>query len=98
MPPPGGGAPDTTAPAISGLSVNGLDGRVQVRLTLSERATVNVRFARNGDVVSSRNQVEQGTWTLERPLAPGTYAYELWAVDAMGNRSATQPGEVRVRG
>jgi plastocyanin len=98
VPPPGGGEPDTTAPAISGLSVNGLNGRVQVRLTLSERATVNVRFARNAEVVTSRDQVQQGTWTLERPLAPGTYAYELWAVDAMGNRSATHPGEVRVRG
>ena len=45
-----------------------------------------------------RRQVEQGTWTLERPLARGSYSYELWAVDAMGNRSSTQPGEVRVRG
>jgi hypothetical protein len=45
-----------------------------------------------------RRQVEQGTWTLERALASGTYAYELWAVDAMGNRSSTHSGEVRVRG
>ena len=45
-----------------------------------------------------RNQVEQGTWTLARSVAQGTYAYELWAIDAMGNRSATHPGEVRVRG
>ena len=63
-----------------------------------ERATVNVRFAKDGDVVTMRSQAQQGTWTIERPLASGTYAYELWAVDAMGNRSATHPGEVRVRG
>jgi plastocyanin len=98
VPPPGGGEPDTTAPAISGLAVNPLNGRVQVRLTLSERATVNVRFARSAEVVNWRSQAQQGTWTIERPLASGTYAYELWAVDAMGNRSVTHPGEVRVRG
>jgi hypothetical protein len=45
-----------------------------------------------------RRQVEQGSWTLERELASGTYVYELWAVDAMANRSSTHTGEVRVRG
>jgi phosphoenolpyruvate synthase/pyruvate phosphate dikinase len=49
-------------------------------------------------VTRLRAQVEQGTWTLDRPLANGQYTYELWAVDAMGNRSTTQVGEVRVRG
>jgi hypothetical protein len=57
-----------------------------------------VRFASGGELVTMRNQVEQGTWTLERPLVAGTYSYELWAVDAMGNRSAIHIGEVRVRG
>jgi plastocyanin len=98
VPPPGGAPADTTAPTISGLSVNGVDSRVQVRLTVSELATLNLRFASDAGVVTTRRQVEQGTWTLERPLAPGTYAYELWAVDAMGNRSSTQTGEVKVRG
>jgi plastocyanin len=98
VPPPGGAPADTTAPAISGLSVSGFASRVQIRLTVSERATVNVRFITEGDVTNARWQVEDGTWTLERPLASGTYSYELWAVDAMGNRSATHPGEVRVRG
>jgi hypothetical protein len=98
VPPPGGAPPDTTAPSISGLTVTGFDGRAQVRLTVSELSTVNVRFATDADVVTMRRQVEQGTWTLERPLASGTYAYELWAVDAMGNRSSTHSGEVRVRG
>jgi plastocyanin len=96
VPPPGGGPADTTAPTISGVSVIGVNSRVQVRLTVSERATVNVRFTSDADVVTMRRQVEQGTWTLEGPLASGTYAYELWAVDAMGNRSFTQTGEVRV--
>ena len=98
VPPPGGAPSDTTAPSISGLTVSGLDARVQVRLTTNERATINVRFATDTDVATMRRQVEAGTWTLERPLAAGTYAYELWAVDAMGNRSSTHSGEVRVRG
>jgi plastocyanin len=97
VPPPGGAPPDTTAPTVGGLTVAGFDSRVQVRLTLDERATVNVRFVTDTDVITMRRQVEAGTWTLERPLARGTYSYELWAVDAMGNRSATHPGEVRVR-
>ena len=69
-----------------------------MRLTVSERATVNVRFANGDDVMRLRSQVEQGTWTLERELATGRYVYELWAVDAMGNRSSTYPGEVTVSG
>ena len=98
VPPPGGGEPDTTSPTVSALSVAGTTDRAIVRLTVSERSTINVRFARGGDVVTTRSQVEAGRWTLQRPLANGTYAYELWAVDAMGNRSATYPGEVRVGG
>ena len=98
VPPPGSGTPDSTAPAISNLTVTGADGRARVRLTVSERATVNARFAKGDDVSRARWQVQQGTWTLEHELASGRYAYELWAVDAMGNRSSTHPGEVRVRG
>jgi plastocyanin len=98
VPPPGGAPADTTAPSVSGLTVSGFDARVRIRLTVDERATVNVRFITEGDVTNARWQVEDGTWTLERPLASGTYSYELWAVDAMGNRSATHPGEVRVGG
>jgi hypothetical protein len=59
---------------------------------------VNVRFATEADVTTMRRQVEAGGWTLERELSSGTYAYELWAVDAMGNRSSTHAGEVRIRG
>ena len=98
VPPPGSGPADKTAPTISDLSVFGLDARVQVRLTLSERSTVNARFISDADTATMRRQVEHGTWTLDRELAAGTYAYELWAVDAMGNRSSTHTGEVRVRG
>jgi plastocyanin len=98
VPPPGGATPDTTPPTISGLTVSGLDGRVQVRLTVSEPATMNARFATDAETAIMRRQLQQGTWTVERPLASGTYAYELWAVDAMGNRSAVEVGEVRVRG
>jgi plastocyanin len=97
VPPPGGAPPDTTPPAVSALSVSGSGGRAIVRLTVSERSTINVRFATADDVATLRSQVEPGTWTLDRPLAGGTYSYELWAVDAMANRSTTYSGQVRVR-
>jgi plastocyanin len=98
VPPPGSGAPDSTPPTVSNLSVSGGNGRATVRLTVSEPATVNVRFARSDDVTLVRAQVKQGTSTFERELTSGRYVYELWAVDAMGNRSSTHPGEVSVRG
>jgi plastocyanin len=98
VPPPGGAAPDTTPPALSAVTVAPAANGVQVRLTVSEPATVNARFSGGGDAFVLRAQVEQGTWTLERPLAGGTYTYELWAVDAMGNRSGSEIGEVKVRG
>ncbi len=98
VPPPGGGPADTTAPSLSNITVSGSNNRARVRLTVSERSTVNVRFANGDDVFRLRSQVEQGTWTLERELATGRYAYELWAVDAMGNRSSSYPGEVSVGG
>jgi plastocyanin len=98
VPPPGGAPPDNTAPTISGLTVTGQRGRVSIRLTLSEPATLNARFATANEVTTLRAQVKQGTSTIERVLPGGRYAYELWAVDAMSNRSATHPGEVRVRG
>jgi plastocyanin len=96
VPPPGGGPPDSAAPAVSGLAVSGVNGRAQVRLTVSEAATVNVRFIA-GDVFTMRRQVVAGISTIERPLPTGSYVYELWAVDAMGNRSSVYTGEVRVR-
>jgi plastocyanin len=98
VPPPGGGPPDSTAPAVSNLSVAGAPGRASVRLTVSEPATVNARFASNADVVRMRSQVGQGTWTLERPMPNGRYDWELWAVDAAGNRSSTEFGQVRIGG
>jgi plastocyanin len=98
VPPPGGGAPDTTPPTVSDVAVTGSGGQARVRVTVSEPATVNVRFARGSDVTRLRSQVGQGTWTLERALANGLYSWELRATDAMGNRSSTEFGEVRVSG
>jgi plastocyanin len=95
VPTPGGGAPDNAAPTLSGVTVA---SGVRVGLTVGERATVNARFASADGVVQARWQVEQGTWTLTKPLPSGTYQYELWAVDAMGNRSGSEVGEVRNRG
>ena len=98
VPPPGSAQPDTTPPALSAVTVAPAGAGVQARLTVSEPATINVRFTGGGDVYQLRGQVEQGTRTLQRPLPNGTYSYELWAVDAMGNRSGSEIGEVRVRG
>ena len=97
VPPPGGAEPDTTPPALSGLSIGPAAGGVQVGLTVSEPATINVRFS-GPDVLWLRAQVEAGARTLHRTLPNGRYSYELWAVDAMGNRSSSVVGEVRVRG
>jgi plastocyanin len=98
VPPPGSAPPDTTAPALSAVTVSGAGTGVRIGLTVSEPATVNARFVGGDDIALLRSQVEQGTWTLERSLAGGTYTYELWAVDAMGNRSASEIGEVRIGG
>ena len=98
VPPPGSAAPDSTAPVVSNITVSGSGTTGRVRLTVSERSTVNVRFVSGDEVLRLRSLVEQGTWTLERELATGRYAYELWAVDAMGNRSVTHVGEVTIRG
>jgi plastocyanin len=98
VPPPGSGAPDSTPPTVSGLTVSGTGTGVRVRLTVSELSTVNVRLLGGDGEARMRAQVQQGTWTLDRALANGLYTYELWAVDAMGNRSTTAVGEVRVRG
>jgi plastocyanin len=97
VPPPGSAEPDPTPPTLSDVTVAPASGGVQVRLTVSEPATINVRFS-GGDVYRLRGQVEAGTRTLTRPLPNGTYSYELWAVDAMGNRSGSEVGEVRIRG
>jgi plastocyanin len=98
VPPPGGGAPDTTPPTVSGLTVSGTAAGARVRLTVSEPSTVNVRFLNTAGEARMRAQVEQGTWTVDHALANGRYTYELWAADAAGNRSTTEVGEVRVRG
>jgi plastocyanin len=98
VPPPGSAPPDTAPPALTGLEATGIDGRVQIRLTSSERATITAHFATSGDEYSLRAQVEAGTWTVDRALPSGSYTFEIVAVDAMGNRSATETGEVRVRG
>ncbi len=97
VPPPGGAEPDTTPPTLSDVTVAPAGDGVQARLTVSEAATINLRLS-GSDVYRLRGQVEEGTRTLQRPLPNGTYSYELWAVDAMGNRSGSEVGEVRIRG
>jgi plastocyanin len=98
VPPPGGATPDRTPPSLTGITATGVDGKVQLRLTTSERATITAHFATSGDAYSLRAQAEAGTWMVERALPSGSYTFEIVAVDAMGNRSATEVGEVSVRG
>ena len=99
MPPPGSGTPDGTPPTVSNVSVSGANGGATVRLTVSERATVNVRFARAEDVTLARCAgASRAPRRSSASCRAGRYVYELWAVDAMGNRSSTHPGEVSVRG
>ena len=86
VPPPGGAPADTTAPAISGLTVSGFDSRVQIRLTVDERATVNVRFATDTDVTTMRRQVEAGHLDARAPAG----ARHL-LVRAVGGRRDGQP-------
>jgi plastocyanin len=98
VPPPTGGSADSTPPAISGLTVSGSGNTARVRLTVSERSTINARFVTSDDSSLLRSQVEAGSWTLERTLATGRWTYEIWATDAKGNRSPAQVGEVRIGG
>jgi plastocyanin len=99
VPPPGDGPPDGTAPELSNVTLTGTAGRVRVRYTVSEPATINVRLtAQDGFAQTLRAQSKEGTWTFERAIANGTYTSETWAVDPMGNRSATQQGQVRIGG
>jgi hypothetical protein len=68
---------------------------VRIGWTVSEPATLVVRLTGSGgDVQTFRATSGAGTWSVERRLAPGGYTGEAWAVDAWGNRSATQQVEV----
>jgi len=96
VPPPGGGSgSDTQAPTLSGVSLRAQGGRLTIGWTVSEPATVIARLTDSGgDVQTFRAASKAGSWTIERRLAPGGYRAEVWAVDAWGNRSATQNVEV----
>jgi plastocyanin len=100
VPPPGDGPPDDTPPQLGNVTLTGTTpGRVRVRHTVSEPATINVRLtAPDGFSQTLRAQGQEGTWTFERQVANGRYASETWAVDPMGNRSATQQGQVTIGG
>jgi len=100
VPPPGDGPPDDTPPTLTNVTLTGTTpGRVRVRYTVSEPATINVRLtAQDGFAQTLRAQSQEGTWTFERQVANGRYTSEAWAVDPMGNRSATQQGQVRIGG
>jgi hypothetical protein len=73
-----------------------------VRFTLSEAATVTIRFVatKNSEDPAPVTRVEghSGTATLQRPLAKGTYTVQLTAVDPLGNHSSTYTREVKVVG
>jgi plastocyanin len=102
-PPPGSGARDTSAPAISGVSVKAIRRGARITLTLTETSTVTLRFKqrKSGHVVrTARLQVRAGKRTLTvrgGGLKRGRYIVELEARDSGGNAAAMQRTSLRIK-
>jgi plastocyanin len=102
-PAPGSAARDSGAPAISGLRLKGIRHGARVKLTLSETATVTLRFKRRktGKVLrTARLQVRAGTRTLtvrDSALKRGRYVVEVQARDSGGNTTAVQRASLRIK-
>ena len=103
-PAPGGGAADTTAPALTGLSLRGIRHGAKVSFRLSETATLVARVRRQGSrkvLRTFRLQARAGKRTIT--LRSGKFQrgrmlrIELQARDARGNASAVQRSSVRVQ-
>jgi plastocyanin len=94
---------DRTAPALSRLSLTAIRRGARVRFTLSEPATVTLRFKKRGSskvVRSIRLQARPGTRTVtvrSARLKRGRYTVELQARDATGNSSSLLRSDLRIR-
>ena len=97
VPPPGGGAPDTTAPVVSDITVSGSDSRARVRLTVSERSTVNVRFADGDDVAVCARRWSRAPGRSSASSRPGATRTSLGG-GCHGQPLLHHAGEVTIRG
>lgn len=92
-PPASGASADTTAPALSKVSLKGKPRKAKITFTLSENATVSAQLRRRGSrkvLRSASVQARAGKRTIKvssRKLRKGRYTVSLTARDAMGNRS-----------
>ena len=92
-PPPTAGAADSTAPALTKLSLKGKPRKAKITFTLSEDATVSAQLRRRGSkkvLRSASVQARAGKRTIKvksQKLRKGRYTVSLTARDAMGNKS-----------
>jgi plastocyanin len=92
-PPASGASADTTAPALSKVSLKGKPKKAKITFTLTENATVTAQLRRRGSrkvLRSASVQARAGKRTIKvssRKLRKGRYTVSLTARDAMGNRS-----------
>jgi plastocyanin len=103
-PPPAGTArTDTIAPALSAVRLKALRRGARVTFTLSESATVTLRFKKRASskvVRTERLQARRGTRTVtvkSARLKAGRYKVELQARDATGNSSSLLRSNLRIR-
>jgi plastocyanin len=102
-PKPTGGPKDDVAPQVGGIATSAVTGGVRVRFTVSENATVLIAAKRKGTskvLTSATVQAPAGerAYVLRtRKLAKATYAIELRATDASGNRSGAATASLKVR-
>ena len=94
-----GGVSDTVDPSFQAVRARAVRRGANVRITLSEPATVTLNVRRRGKVVKTmRVQAGAGPRTVRlRGLRSGKYSLEMRARDAMGNLSATKRVTVRAR-
>ncbi|WP_196807584.1 cupredoxin domain-containing protein [Candidatus Solirubrobacter pratensis] len=102
-PKPTGGPKDEVAPQVTGIATSAVKGGVRVRFTVSENATVTITAKRAGTskvLTAATVQAPAGerAYTLRSSkLAKATYAIDLRATDASGNRSGAAAASRKAR-
>jgi plastocyanin len=90
---------DRSPPRLSRVRVAAVRNGARVRMRLSERARVRVRFKRAGIVIrTERRTLRKGvrSLTVRDPRMRGSYQVEVVARDLAGNRSRMKRLRVRV--
>jgi plastocyanin len=91
---------DEVRPELRRVRVDGVRNGARVRFRLSERARVTVRFKLAGITVkSARRTLKAGrrSMTIRDPRMHGRYRLEVFARDAVGNRSRMARDRLTVR-